>query len=775
MKKKVSILILIALFMSLSQYLVPAAGEVFMGEYAAERIEVYDEAYAFPLFIAFKQPSTQRPFSLYFIKADAEGLSYLNGGWQRIDGYDTNKLMPLYQTSDGSGLNAIKFWNAPSHIPVSWFVGDSDWTSLSVYICIDEESTTTGLADISSNNPNCGRLTFINKIDKTISYAVTPAVIGTGGSISPSAPVTVNAGKTRDFVVTPETGYSVVTPIGGTCGGTLAGNIYTTNAITADCTVSVSFKAVGNTYTVTLSAGTGGSISPNTPVAVDAGKTMDFVVTTETGYSVVMPVGGTCGGFLVGNIYTTNAITADCAASVTFQAVGHTYTVTPSVGIGGSIRPNTLQTVNAGSTKDFVVTPSTGYSVVTPVGGTCSGVLIGNTYTTNAITANCTVNVIFKADNSTPGGTPGGITIGNCTSSSISMADVITVEAPPDVKQTASGVSVTDNCRKGVSYTASVTGNSPWLSVPGSGNSQIVVTVNTKGMKGGSYNGTIKISSPGLTTANVSVKLTVTGPTVACTPRTAVVSPKSISQTNGGNVSVAIKDDCGNSLSYTGVNVKYIDGSGWITVPASGSGQMVVYFKSSGLTAGKTYKGSIEVTPDGYSPVSIDVSLTISASSTASGDITVFDATHDWYKLWISPNKPYYFSFIVAPNTKITTSKIEDYTQATSEPGGHNVDMLIKYAGESCAVSQLPTPQDLFDVKAYCAPLTACQPKWISSKGRWSPARYDDKKGSEFFYSLSRDSIEFIGTQGNPLLPGCYYVMLYNTGTGRAWIAASHW
>lgn len=76
-----------------------------------------------------------------------------------------------------------------------------------------------------------------------------------------------------------------------------------------------------------------------------------------------------------------------------------TYTVTPSAGANGTISPNTAQTVNSGSTTAFTVTPSGGYTAL--VGGTCGGNLAGTTYTTNAVTANCTVTATF-ADTTAP-------------------------------------------------------------------------------------------------------------------------------------------------------------------------------------------------------------------------------------------------------------------------------------------------------------------------------------------------------------------------------------
>ncbi|MCI5140612.1 MAG: hypothetical protein D3909_02565, partial [Candidatus Electrothrix sp. ATG1] len=58
------------------------------------------------------------------------------------------------------------------------------------------------------------------------------------------------------------------------------------------------------------------------------------------------------------------------------------YTVTPSAGSGGTISPDSPQTVAHGATTSFTVTANTGYSI-SSVDGSCGGTLSGNTYTTN--------------------------------------------------------------------------------------------------------------------------------------------------------------------------------------------------------------------------------------------------------------------------------------------------------------------------------------------------------------------------------------------------------
>lgn len=88
------------------------------------------------------------------------------------------------------------------------------------------------------------------------SYTVTPSA-GINGSLSPSTPRTVFYNQTTWFTVTPAAGYLVDSVTG--CGGSLSGNTYVTGPITANCTVTASFKPL-YALTVTLSGNATGVV-----------------------------------------------------------------------------------------------------------------------------------------------------------------------------------------------------------------------------------------------------------------------------------------------------------------------------------------------------------------------------------------------------------------------------------------------------------------------------------------------------------------------------------
>jgi hypothetical protein len=105
---------------------------------------------------------------------------------------------------------------------------------------------------------------------------------------------------------------------------------------------------------------------------------------TASGVTGSGPWSWTCSG-------VNGGTTANCTAGII-----QTWTVTPSAGTGGTINPNTPQTVNHNATTQFTVTANAGYTA--SVGGTCGGSLNGTTYTTNAVTGNCTVSATLTAN-----------------------------------------------------------------------------------------------------------------------------------------------------------------------------------------------------------------------------------------------------------------------------------------------------------------------------------------------------------------------------------------
>ena len=223
-------------------------------------------------------------------------------------------------------------------------------------------------------------------VGEDVKYTVT-ATASAHGSVSPESSV-VDAGKKAVFIVSANNGYRINTMNG--CGGTLNGNIYTTEPINSDCSVSVSFVEISQgttTYTINTSTGGKGVFTPSS-VIVNAGVSKNLNIVANSGYRVENVTG--CNGSLTGDTYTTGVINADCTVTATFQTIKHT--VTASASAHGSVSPESVA-VNTGEIATFTASADNGYRV-NSIGG-CGGTLTGNIYTTEPINSDCSVSVSF--------------------------------------------------------------------------------------------------------------------------------------------------------------------------------------------------------------------------------------------------------------------------------------------------------------------------------------------------------------------------------------------
>jgi hypothetical protein len=134
------------------------------------------------------------------------------------------------------------------------------------------------------------------------------------------------------------------------------------------------------------------TVDPAGPLAVSLHANLDFNVTPDSGYTL-STIGGTCppGSFDTNGPYFIGNITADC--TVSFTAILNTNTVTTSGDGRETISPAAPQKVVHGAAQSFTVTPNAGAAVLQQAGGSCpAGSWSGSTYTTGAITADCTVS-----------------------------------------------------------------------------------------------------------------------------------------------------------------------------------------------------------------------------------------------------------------------------------------------------------------------------------------------------------------------------------------------
>jgi hypothetical protein len=220
---------------------------------------------------------------------------------------------------------------------------------------------------------------------------------GSNGSISPSGAVTVNSGANQTFAITPASGYQVSgVQVDGSSVGALT--TYTFSNVTAPHTISATFAL--NTFTVTASAGSNGSISPAGAVTVNSGASQTFAITPASGSQVSgVQVDGSSVGAL--STYTFSNVSAPHTISATFAATTTKYTITATAGSNGSISPSGSVTVNSGASQTFTITPASGYQVS---GVLADGASVGSvtTYTFSNVTATHTISASFATANQTP-------------------------------------------------------------------------------------------------------------------------------------------------------------------------------------------------------------------------------------------------------------------------------------------------------------------------------------------------------------------------------------
>ena len=140
-----------------------------------------------------------------------------------------------------------------------------------------------------------------------------------GGAIRPSGGVIVNYGDDQSFSIEPDDNYHIsgITVDGIPEAGPFV-SPYTFSNVTADHTIVATFTFVINTYTITASAGSKGSISPSGSVTVDHGANQSFTITPDNKYHIdaVLVDGNPVEAV---SPYTFTDVTADHTIVVSFK------------------------------------------------------------------------------------------------------------------------------------------------------------------------------------------------------------------------------------------------------------------------------------------------------------------------------------------------------------------------------------------------------------------------------------------------------------------------
>ncbi|MEW6186572.1 MAG: fibronectin type III domain-containing protein [Thermodesulfobacteriota bacterium] len=268
-------------------------------------------------------------------------------------------------------------------------------------------------------------------------YTIT-ATAGSGGTITPSGSVTVQAGGSRSFSIAPASGYTIASvTVNGASQGAISS--YTFSNVNANQSISATFSAIPN-YTLTVSkTGTGSGTVTNSPTGSSfAPGTVVTLTAAADSNSVFSGWSGGCTGTA-----STCQVTMSANVSVTASFTLKTYTITATAGSGGTITPSGSVTVQAGGSRSFSISPSSGYSISSvTVNGVSQGAI--SSYAFSNVNANQSISVAFTTiPNYTlsvsKSGTGSGTVTNSPVGSSFAPGTVVTLSAVADSSSAFSG------------------------------------------------------------------------------------------------------------------------------------------------------------------------------------------------------------------------------------------------------------------------------------------------------------------------------------------------
>ena len=500
--------------------------------------------------------------------------------------------------------------------------------------------TADGVSQTVATSYQFTNVTAIHTIAATFTintYAITTTP-GSNGTIS-CTPNPVNYGSNSTCTITPNTGYSVATLTVDGGSQTVATSYQFTN-VTAIHTIAATFSL--NTYTITTSPGTGGTISC-TPNPVGYGSNSTCTITPNAGYTTTtLTVDG--GSQTVAGSYQFTNVTATHTIAATFTI--NTYAITTSPGSNGTITC-TPNPVNYGSNSTCSITPSTGYSVATLTvdGGSQT---VATSYQFTNVTAIHTIAATFTINTYAITTTPGTNGTISCTPNPVNYGSNSTCTITPNT-----GYSVATLTVDGGSQTVAT--SYQFTNVTAIHTIAATFTINTYAIT----------TSPG------------TNGTITCTPNPVNYgsnSTCSITPSTGYSVATLTVDGVSQTVapSYQFTNVTATH-----TIAATFSNTVYTITTSPGTG------GTISCTPN---PVSYGSNST--CTITPNTGYTTATLTVDGVAQTVATS--YQFTNVTTTHTIAATFTINSYTISTSSTGNGTISCTspVNYGGTSiCTIT----------------------------------------------------------------------------------------
>ena len=145
------------------------------------------------------------------------------------------------------------------------------------------------------------------------------AASGSGGTISQNGVTIVNYGTRPSYTITPNIGYIIDSVTVNGLRVNIINNEYTFDSVKSNQTIRVTFKI--QTYTITATAGTGGTISSSGTTTVNYGSRPSYTITPNANYVVDSVLVNGLKVNITNNVYTFDSVKSNQTIRVTFKTI----------------------------------------------------------------------------------------------------------------------------------------------------------------------------------------------------------------------------------------------------------------------------------------------------------------------------------------------------------------------------------------------------------------------------------------------------------------------
>ncbi|MDR3441822.1 MAG: fibronectin type III domain-containing protein [Legionella sp.] len=389
------------------------------------------------------------------------GGGSLSGTTYTTGAITSNCSVSFSSSLESFTVNASGDAHVTVNAPTSKTVAYGATTTFSVTPTIGYSVLATGCGGtLSGNTYTTGPITAACTVSFTSSQETFTVNASGDAHVTVNAPTskTVAYGATTTFSVTPTAGYTAAIA-SDTCNGTLSGTTYTTGAVTSDCAVAFSTlgdfpAAAGPSHVLAVPGNSQVTLSWTAPTNTGTGTITAYAVTygpttgttfINTGCATTGATSCTVTGLTNGTAYTfVVKTTTTLSGAIQIGSPSYSSSVTPTNGLAVSPSTLALSGFGGGVSRILTVTNTssnliTGISVGTPSPSlpgsasvnTSSANACGNTVTSLAAGASCTITINPGASATSSGGctasgtVPTASTLNITSSSSLVSAEVV--------------------------------------------------------------------------------------------------------------------------------------------------------------------------------------------------------------------------------------------------------------------------------------------------------------------------------------------------------------